>query len=75
MGYKPANIFFASDYFDKFYEHAITLIKMGKAFVCKQTKEEAKKYREEKIPSPYRDTPVETNLYEFELMRAGYYEE
>jgi glutaminyl-tRNA synthetase len=35
MGYKPANIFFASDYFDKFYEHAITLIKMGKAFVCK----------------------------------------
>lgn len=35
MGYEPSNIFFASDYFGKFYEHAITLIKMGKAFVCK----------------------------------------
>lgn len=35
MGYKPENIFFASDYFDKFYDHAINLIKMGKAFVCK----------------------------------------
>ena len=35
MGYKPGNIFFASDYFDKFYDYAITLIKKGKAFVCK----------------------------------------
>lgn len=27
------------------------------------------------IPSPYRDTPVEDNLHEFELMRLGYYAE
>lgn len=75
MGYQPKNIFFASDYFDKFYDHAITLIKKGLAFICKLPKEEAKELREAKKPSPYRDTPVEENLREFDLMRVGYYDE
>lgn len=75
MGYQPKNIFFASDYFDKFYEHAVTLIKKKLAFVCKLSKEDAKELREAKKPSPYRETSVEENLREFELMRVGYYEE
>jgi glutaminyl-tRNA synthetase len=75
MGYEPKNIFFASDYFTKFYEHAITLIKKNLAFVCKLSKEEAKELREAKKPSPFRDTPIEENLREFELMRVGYYDE
>ena len=75
MGYEPKNIFFASDYFTKFYEHAITLIKKNLAFVCKLSKEEAKELREAKKPSPFRDTPIEENLREFELMRVGFYDE
>lgn len=62
MGYTPKNIFFASDYFDQFYTHAITLIKKGLAFICKLSQKEAKELREAKKPSPYRDTSVEENL-------------
>ena len=75
LGYTPQNIFFASDYFDQIYGHALTLIKKGKAFVCKLSKEEAKKLREEKKESPYRNKSVEENLEEFEKMRAGFYDE
>lgn len=75
MGYTPKNIYFASDYFDKIYEAAIELIKQGKAFVCKLTKEEAKKFRENGQPSPFRDIAPEENLAEFELMTAGFYKE
>ena len=75
MGYKPKHIVHASDYFDKIYNAAIQLIKVGKAFVCKLSKEEAKQYRESNQPSPFRDTTPEQNLAEFELMTAGYYKE
>lgn len=75
MGYTPKNIFFASDYFDQFYQHAITLIKKNLAFVCKLSKEKVKELREAKKPSPYRDTSIQDNLREFELMRVGYYDE
>lgn len=40
LGYKPFKITHTSDYFDKFYNWALQLIKMGKAFVCHQTKAE-----------------------------------
>lgn len=75
LGYKPRYITYASDYFPKIYDIAIQLIKIGKAFVCKLSKEEAKQLREQKKPSPYRDTPPEVNLKEFKLMSAGYYGE
>jgi len=32
--------FYASDYFDRFYEHAVDLIRKGKAYVCDMTSEE-----------------------------------
>jgi len=41
------------------------LIKKGKAFVCKLTKDEGKVVRDALEPSPYRDTSVEENLIEF----------
>lgn len=75
MGYTPKNIYFASDYFDKIYEAAVELIKRGKAFVCKLSKQEAKILRESDQPSPYRNTSPEVNLAEFELMTAGFYKE
>ena len=75
MGYKPKNILFASDYFDQIYEAAVELIKQGKAFVCKLSQEDSKKLREAGQPSPFRDTPPEENLAEFDLMKVGYYAE
>ena len=38
-------LYFASDYFDQMYEHAVTLINEGRAFVCDQTSEEIKNCR------------------------------
>ena len=32
--------FYASDYFDRFYEYAVELIRKGKAYVCDMTAEE-----------------------------------
>lgn len=36
LGWKPCKVNFASDNFDKLYEYAIQLIKMGKAYVDHQ---------------------------------------
>ena len=38
-------MFFASDYFEKFYQYAVYLIKMGKAYVCSLTEQEIREYR------------------------------
>ena len=75
MGYTPKHITFASDNFDKIYQVALRLIKEGKAFVCKLPKEEAKRLREAKEPSPYRSAAPEANLAEFLKMKAGFYAE
>lgn len=68
-------LFFASSYFDKFYEIAVKLIKEGKAFVCDLNAEQLKEYRGTlSTPgknSPYRDRSVEENLDLFERMKNG----
>jgi len=46
LGYKPYKVTHTSDYFDKFYNWAIQLIKMGKAYVCHQAKAEVNLGRE-----------------------------
>lgn len=68
-------LYFASSYFEKMYECAVTLIKKGKAFVCDLTGEEIREKRgslnspgEE---SPYRNRSIEENLDLFERMRKG----
>ncbi|MGD9503968.1 MAG: glutamine--tRNA ligase/YqeY domain fusion protein [Syntrophobacteraceae bacterium] len=72
-------LYYASDYFDKLYEWAVELIKMGKAYVCSLTPEETREYRgtltEPGKDSPYRTRPVEENLDLFERMRGGEFEE
>ncbi len=68
-------LFYASDYFEKFYQFAVELIKQGKAFVCDLTVEQIREYRgtltEPGKESPYRNRSVEENLALFEQMRDG----
>ncbi len=69
------NLFYASDYFDQLYDHAVQLIKMGKAYVCSLSAEEMRAYRgtmkEPGKNSPFRDRGVEENLTLFEGMKNG----
>ncbi|HVK57390.1 MAG TPA: glutamate--tRNA ligase family protein, partial [Candidatus Kapabacteria bacterium] len=73
------NKFYASDYFEKIYDYAVQLIKLGKAYVCDLSFEDIQKYRgAPSIPgteSPYRNRSVEENLDLFGRMRAGEFEE
>jgi len=68
-------LFYASDYFEKMYDYAVSLIKAGKAYVCDLSPEETRKYRgsfkEPGRESPYRNRSVEENLDLFRRMRAG----
>ncbi|MHB2148724.1 glutamine--tRNA ligase/YqeY domain fusion protein [Calditrichota bacterium LG25] len=68
-------LFYASDYFEKMYEYAVQLIKMGKAYVDDLSAEEIKEYRgtltKPGKESPYRNRSVEENLDLFERMRKG----
>ena len=69
------HLHFASDYFEKMYEAAVSLLKKGKAYVCDLNAEEIREYRgtltEPGKESPYRNRSVEENLQLFESMRAG----
>ena len=69
------HLYYASDYFDKFYEFAEYLIRKGKAYVDSLSAEEIRDYRgtltEPGKNSPYRDRSVEENLDLFRRMRAG----
>jgi glutaminyl-tRNA synthetase len=67
--------FYASDYFEKLYEYALQLIKIGKAYVCDLSAEQIKQFRgtltEPGKESPYRNRPAEENLELFKKMRQG----
>ncbi len=68
-------LFFASDYFDQFYEWAVQLIKDGKAYVDHLSPDEIREYRgtltKPGKDSPYRNRSVEENLGLFERMKNG----
>ena len=68
-------LYFASDYFEQMYFHAITLIKNGKAYVCDQTSQEIRECRgtltNPGIESPFRVRSVEENLVLFDKMKKG----
>ncbi|MCL2102942.1 MAG: glutamine--tRNA ligase/YqeY domain fusion protein, partial [Syntrophorhabdaceae bacterium] len=68
-------MFFASDYYDKFHEFAIRLIRDGKAYVDSLDEEQIRLYRgtvlEPGRESPYRNRSVEDNLDLFARMRSG----
>ncbi|MEA3327387.1 MAG: glutamine--tRNA ligase/YqeY domain fusion protein [Chloroflexota bacterium] len=68
-------LYFASDYFEAFYEAALQLIKKGKAYVCDLSAEELREYRGTLTApgknSPYRDRPIEENFDLFTRMKGG----
>ncbi|MCD6460990.1 glutamine--tRNA ligase/YqeY domain fusion protein [bacterium] len=72
-------LYFASEYFDKFYEYAIQLIKDGNAYVDSLTPDEIRQYRgtltEPGKNSPYRNRSIKENMELFEKMKNGELEE
>jgi len=75
LGFEPAGIFYASDYFERMYECAETLIRKGLAYVCDLSPEEWKEYLGT-LNTPGKDSPgrarsVEENLDLFRRMRDG----
>ncbi|MCC7507472.1 MAG: glutamine--tRNA ligase/YqeY domain fusion protein [Saprospiraceae bacterium] len=75
LGFEPANILYASDYFEQLYEWAKVLINKGLAYVDFSSAEEIAAMKgtptEPGRNSPYRDTAPEENLALFEKMKAG----
>jgi glutaminyl-tRNA synthetase len=69
------NLFYASDYYEKLYNFAVELVKMGKAYVCDLTADEIKEYRGTLTApgkeSPFRNRTVEENLDLLERMKKG----
>eukprot|EP00898_Chlorokybus_atmophyticus_P007746 jgi/Chlat1/7973/Chrsp69S07406 len=71
LGWTPMQVTYSSDYFQQLYELAVELIKRGYAYVCHQTGDEIKAYREQHKDSPWRDRPIAESLKLFEDMRRG----
>jgi glutaminyl-tRNA synthetase len=68
-------MFFASDYFEPLYQHALKLIRDGNAYVDSLSTDEIRRYRgtltEPGKDSPYRSRSVQESLDLFARMRAG----
>jgi glutaminyl-tRNA synthetase len=69
------HLYHASDYFERLYEWAETLIHAGKAYVDDLSADEIREHRgtltEPGRSSPWRDRPAEESLDLFRRMRAG----
>jgi glutaminyl-tRNA synthetase len=72
-------LFYASDYFERFYLYAVKLIENGRAYVDSASEEEIRALRgsltQPGRPSAYRDRSVNENLDLFSRMRAGEFAE
>src|SRR5438132_3105360 len=75
LGFTWAAELYASDYFERLYRFAETLIRRGLAYIDSLSAEEIRRYRgtltEPGMNSPYRDRSVAENLDLFARMRAG----
>jgi glutaminyl-tRNA synthetase len=63
--------FYASDYFEQFFEYAVQLIAKGKAYVDDLSPTDTDSYRISGMDSPFRGRSPEENLNLFRRMRAG----
>ena len=75
LGFTPAEVLHASDYFDQLYAWAEELIGKGLAYVDDQDAETISEQRggfgKDGVESPFRDRTVEENLALFRGMRDG----
>ena len=75
LGYKWANVYYASDYFQQLWDYAIELIKAGKAYIDEQTSEQIAQQKgtptQPGVNSPFRNRPIEENLDLFRKMNTG----
>ncbi len=75
LGFEPADIFYASDYFPQLYDWAKVLIAKGKAYVDFSTAEQMAHLKgtptEPGQNSSYRDSSPADNLTLFERMKVG----
>lgn len=75
LGYAPANVLHASDYFAQLFDWALYLIDRGLAYVDDQDNETISAQRggfgNPGVESPFRDRPVEESLDLFRRMAAG----
>ena len=75
LGFKWDKLYFASDFFDRLYEIACSMIRRGLAYVDDQSPEEMRANRgtltEPGKNSPYRDRTPEENLDLFRRMKDG----
>jgi len=77
LGFKWANEFYASDYFEQLYEFAVNLIKKGLAYIDDSSADEIAAQKgtptEPGKRNKYAERSVEENLQLFADMRAGKY--
>jgi glutaminyl-tRNA synthetase len=75
LGFHWAAELYASDYFERLYQFAVTLIEKGLAYVDSLSADEMRAHRgtltEPGKNSPYRDRPIAESLDLFARMRAG----
>jgi glutaminyl-tRNA synthetase len=70
-----SRLFYASDYFEVFFQSAVELIKLEKAYVCDLTADQIRQYRGTLTQggqnSPFRKRSIEENLELFFAMKNG----
>ncbi|MEM0962232.1 MAG: glutamine--tRNA ligase/YqeY domain fusion protein [Bacteroidota bacterium] len=75
LGFEPAEVRYASDYFEQFYAWAVQLVENKLAYVDSQDEEAIRAGRgtvtEVGTPSPYRDRPPAESVRLLEEMRRG----
>ncbi len=75
LGFQWAGLYYAADYFEKIFDYAVELIRLGKAYVCDLNADQMREYRgtltEPGRNSPFRNRSVEENLDLFHRMRKG----
>ncbi|MCH5162472.1 MAG: glutamine--tRNA ligase [Clostridiales bacterium] len=75
LGFEPAGVYYASDYFEYMRDCAVLLIKKGLAYVDESTPDDIRAMRgtltEPGKNSPYRDRPIKESLALFDKMQSG----
>ncbi len=79
LGFDPAKICYASDYFEQFYLWAVELIETGKAYIDEQSPDQIREQRgtptSKGTDSPFRNRAPQESLALFQQMKDGAFED